>query len=205
MSGEPEIPVSQGVPWTPSEAVVPAFAILRIAKLKSLGNLAGAAAHISRSRPTPNADPSRRNFVLAGNPDAEAGARIIIATLPKKPRKNAVLALEIMATASPEFFAAGGDAMAWADRTTEWVRATFGPENLVQAVLHLDEHVEHIHAVIVPIDATTRKRGPARRLNAARWVDGKEKLAGLQDSYAAAMEGFGLARGQRGSDRKSVV
>jgi len=178
------------------------FAILRFAKLKSLGNLAGAAAHVSRSRPTPNADPGGRNLVLAGHSNAEAGARAILATLPSKPRKNAVIALEAVATASPEFFAAGGDIIGWAERTTDWFRETFGADNLAHAVVHLDETTPHLHVIIVPIDERPRKRGPARQLNAARWIDGREKLQRLQDSYAGAVTGFGLQRGQRGSQAR---
>jgi hypothetical protein len=182
---------------------MPSFAILRIAKIKTLGNLAGAATHVARSRPTPNADPSRHNLLLAGDRDAEAGARAILATLPRRPRKNAVLALEVLATASPGFFAQGGDADAWAAASVEWIRATFGAGNMAHATLHLDESGgPHIHAFVIPIDDNPGKRGPASRLNAGRWVDGRDKLSALQDSYAAAVADFGLARGQRGSRAK---
>ncbi|MDQ7005512.1 MAG: hypothetical protein Q9N67_11590 [Ghiorsea sp.] len=45
------------------------IAILRTAKLKTLGNIAGSAAHVSRSRDTPNADPVIDNITLVGSGD----------------------------------------------------------------------------------------------------------------------------------------
>ncbi|WP_303013973.1 plasmid recombination protein [uncultured Bacteroides sp.] len=33
----------------------------------------------------------------------------------------------------------------------QWLYRTFGRENTVSAVLHMDEHTPHIHATVVPI------------------------------------------------------
>ncbi len=39
----------------------------------------------------------------------------------------------------------------WCDDTLQWLYRTFGRENTVSAVLHMDEHTPHIHATVVPI------------------------------------------------------
>src|SRR5207248_11637668 len=84
-------------------------------------------------------------------------------------RKNAVLSMEMMLGASPEWFTAGTEAEqdrrrdAWRDLSMAWMRETFGEQNVVAAVLHRDELTPHIQALIVPIDA----RG---RLNARSFI-----------------------------------
>lgn len=40
----------------------------------------------------------------------------------------------------------------------KWLKDTFGSENLVSCVLHLDEKTPHLHATIVPIVTTERLR-----------------------------------------------
>ena len=39
----------------------------------------------------------------------------------------------------------------WCDDNLQWLHHTFGKENTVSAVLHMDEHTPHIHATVVPI------------------------------------------------------
>lgn len=50
------------------------FAILRCAKIKTLGNMGASLQHTFRERETPNADPARRidNTVLVGGTDSAA-------------------------------------------------------------------------------------------------------------------------------------
>jgi len=72
-------------------------------------------------------------------------------------------------------------------------------DRIVSVVLHTDEATPHLRVVWLPIDDAPRKRGPAVRLNAGRWLDGAAKLRGMQDRYAAAMAGLDLERGVRGS------
>ena len=187
------------------------YAIFRAEKIKSWGLLARSAGHMNRSRPTPNADPSRTNLVLigSGDPDADvrqhiSGAGIALDGL----RKNGVLAVRILATASPEFFRpdrahrAGewdDDRLdAWQPAAMEFLQAEFG-DNLVSAIVHLDESTPHIDAIFVPIDKTPRNKGSPVRLNCARWFDGRKKLTALQDRYAAALAPLGLERGVKGS------
>lgn len=185
------------------------LAILRIAKVKDLGTLAAVSRHHERTRPTPNADPrgTVRALVGGGVPEAEAAA--LLASLPKRPRKGAVLAIEVVMTASPKYFRPDDPTAhgthdpartdAWAGASVAWLQDHFGSGNVAAATLHLDEATPHIHAIVVPIDRTSGKRARGPRLNAAHWLDGAARLSAMQDSYANAVEALGIERGQRGS------
>jgi hypothetical protein len=63
---------------------------------------------------------------------------------------------------------------------------------VVNFSVHLDEQTPHIHAVVVPIDAKGK-------LNCRPHLGGREKLRGLQDSFAAIQKGIGLERGIQGN------
>lgn len=123
---------------------------------------------------------------------------------PRKPlerRDDAVLAVEVLLSASPEFFrpehperAGTYDTErmeAWRDAAMEWLRGRYG-DNLVSAVLHLDESTPHIQAVIVPITADNR-------LSAKVVVGGPDDLRQWQESIGQAMAPLGIQRGVEGS------
>ena len=82
---------------------VMAYAILRTAKLKSFGEIGGSLSHNYRTRPTPNADPIRtpNNAHSSLTPDLVMSG--IKHRLPEKVRSNAVLCVEFLITASPEW------------------------------------------------------------------------------------------------------
>ena len=83
--------------------VTVAYAILRTAKLKSFGEIGGSLSHNYRTRPTPNADPTR----TADNSHSVSKSYLVMdgikQRLPDKVRSNAVLCLEFLITASPEW------------------------------------------------------------------------------------------------------
>ena len=92
----------------------------------------------------------------------------------------------------------------WIKANLSWLKDTFGEENLVSCVLHMDEKTPHLHATIIPIVTTERKRkeregdkkyatksGP--RLSADD-VMARGKLFQYQNTYAIAMKPFGLQR-----------
>ena len=100
----------------------------------------------------------------------------------------------------------------WIDANLRWLRETFGAENLVSCVLHMDEKTPHLHATVVPIVTGERKRksregekkyrtqsGP--RLSADD-VMNRARLSTYQNTYAEAMREFGLQRGVVGSTAK---
>ncbi len=51
-----------------------------------------------------------------------------------------------------------GQLDAWAKDSCGWLQKTFGKENVVSAVLHLDEKTPHIHATVVPITRGERRK-----------------------------------------------
>ena len=103
----------------------------------------------------------------------------------------------------------------WCGDNLQWLHRTFGKENTVSAVLHMDEHAPHIHATVVPIVTgerrkakkqaegrrTYRKKSNAVRLCADDLLT-REKLVAYHDSYAATMAKYGLQRGIRGSEAR---
>jgi len=172
------------------------YAVLRIAKVKTMGHVAGLGLHVERERETRNADEARRaqNERLAGTGDWSADVARRLADAPTI-RKNAVLAIEHVMTASPAFFAAGDErrVAAWRDVSMAWLRETYGERNVVAAMLHRDELTPHIQALVVPID-------DHGRLNARGFIGGdRGRLSALQDSYHEAVGRLGLERGVRGS------
>jgi len=45
----------------------------------------------------------------------------------------------------------------WIKANLSWLKDTFGEENLVSCVLHMDEKTPHLHATITPIVTTERR------------------------------------------------
>lgn len=182
------------------------YAILRIEKAKTLADIGSRAAHNLRENDAaPHADQARKtlNKVLHG---PRSGRELVelfrerIGRLAKAPRKNAVLGIELMLTASPEFFDSkrGGSAdekNAWMEASRAWLRETFGAENVISEVLHRDEKTPHLQVLVLP-----ERDG---KLKASHWLDGPKKLAELQTSYAEAVaKGTRLRRGEVGSKAK---
>jgi hypothetical protein len=177
------------------------YAIMRFDKLKSWGEIGGVGSHHTRDRKTPNANPSIENLWLERPTESIVeGVRNRLKNI--KIRKNGVLAYEFLLTASPEFFRPESRGYGqfdqdkvsdFNDKAMEWLRETFGPENIISAICHLDEASPHIQAVVTPVDRSTGK------LNARGWTGGKEKLQELQDSFAEKLAPLGLERGIKGS------
>ena len=79
------------------------FAILRTAKLKSFGEIGGSLSHNYRDRPTPNANPQQTPNNEHSLQNAESVMTAIKDKLPEKRRKDAVLCIEYLITASPDW------------------------------------------------------------------------------------------------------
>lgn len=172
------------------------FAIARIEKIKSLKQASVASAHNMRTeaRFSKEVDQSRShlNRVLYGSNEAY---KDIVAMLPDQRRKNAVLAVEVLLTASPEYFRDDGQSFgewnqekleAWLKPTEEFAKAHFG-KNLVNMALHLDEATPHIQLFVVPL----RDDG---KLDARSLFD-KQALIEYQNKYQEAVAHLGLKRG----------
>lgn len=205
-------------------------AIMRLVKHKvGSPSLASMSDHMTRHKPTPNADPAKAPLNRTWAPgtgwvgwaDAPPSQGSATRALGEhlagfearggRVQKNAVAVVELMLTASPEMFASPGfDLDGWAAAQIEWGAKIFGRENLLEAVLHLDESTPHIHLLAVPErqKAETRgrrpkgadKSGPLKPCLAANDILGtREKLSDLQTDYAVDMARFGLTRGVRRS------
>jgi hypothetical protein len=193
------------------------FAVLRISKIKSAGGAGGLSAHIERTMDVPNANKDYQswNFRAAGTGDVWQDIQDKLKENQiREVRKNGVYGIELLMTASPEFFddlylvkesefdfqkhkiRGTGKVMDFMWKSKSWVEKEFGENNLVSMKLHLDEKTPHIHAVVVPI--TDGKNGK-KKLSAKSFIDGREKLRALQDSFAETHRESGLKRGLRGS------
>ena len=56
----------------------------------------------------------------------------------------------------------------WFDDNLQWLYHTFGKENTVSAVLHMDEHTPHIHATVVPIVTGERRKAKKKQTDGKR-------------------------------------
>ena len=180
------------------------FAIIRVQKIKTFGALKIRANHNLRAHPdaAKNADPARKddNVILRGSNDPTTDVQERFESLGIKPRKNAVVANEILLAASPEFFdqASLGSKKfnAWVQDNLKFLDEQFGKENIVSAVLHLDEATPHIQVLMTPIHTKNKNKKPA--LAAKKFFD-RPLLRKLHDDYAASMKRFGLERGIKNS------
>lgn len=174
--------------------------VFRIAKLKSFGEIAAAGSHNLRTRPTPNAAPGGK-FVQVVALDEPAHLAVQKKIGDQKIRSNAVLAIEAIVSASPEYFRPDDPSRAghWEkDRLDAW-RAAVEPwiaENFphaVSVVLHLDEATPHYQIIDVPLD----DKG---KLNC------RAKFGGTLDEWqtraAAPVAHLGIERGIEGSAAK---
>lgn len=175
-----------------------AFAIMRCEKLKSFGSFGGAVQHCFRERDTPNADETRtahnEHFYAQNETQSFKKLREI---LPDKVRKNGVIAIEYMFTASSEFFdtATTEQKKEFFAKSIDWLKQKYGEQNIVVATVHNDEKTPHLSAFVVPIDS----RG---KLNARGFIGSRELLSHDQDTFYASVAHLGLERGIKGSKAK---
>ena len=199
---------------------------------KSPDNEVPMTAHIARTKMPPNAIPELTylNEELVKYPEGvfdrtEAiNHRLEHAGLTRKIGTNQVRVIRVMLTGTQEDMkriAQEGRLKAWCADNLEWLRRTFGAENIVSAVLHMDEATPHIHAAVVPIVTGERRKirkktdepnkrkyrtkSAARPRLCADDVMSRVKLKEYQDTYAAAMAKYGLQRGIDGSKARHVT
>lgn len=78
---------------------------------------------------------------------------------------------------------AAGKLDEWCKDNIEWLQDTFGKDNIVSAVLHLDEKTPHIHATVVPIVTGERRKKHKKKEDGKQEQDNKperDKLAKRQ-------------------------
>lgn len=204
------------------------FVVLHIQKPK--GNDARTSAHIERTVDPANADQTRTclNETLIDYPDGVENRtqaiqhRIENAGITRKIRNDQVRALQVMLSGTHEDMLriqSAGKLDQWCRDNIEWLQDTFGKENVVSAVLHLDEKTPHIHATVVPIVTGERRKAEAEKDNGKKKYRKKAKdtvrlcaddvmtrdnLKRFQDTYAEKMQKYELVRGIKGSDARHI-
>lgn len=177
------------------------FSILGMHKLKDKGTLTKRACHHMRSHAVANADPTRSSLngtSWSGSADALV-AEIWRKTDPAMQRKDSVRIVELMLTASPEWFEddpKGARLKQLSQGAREFICETFGAENLIAFGIHRDEKTPHVWAFITPIFDG--------KLRASRWLDGPKKLEKLHTDWAEKMAPFGLVRGAKKSRAQHI-
>lgn len=173
--------------------------------MKSFGEISGSLSHNYRTRETPNANPQetqKNEHSHQSSDDVLCGIKDCIT---QKVRKNGLLCIETLMTASPEWHGwhdASKEAALF-EKSKAWLIEKFSAENVIATSIHRDETTPHLVAYIVPLDPQTNK------LNARRWLGGRTKLSQLQTEYHQAVtqhdEDFGLRRGITGSKAKHTT
>ena len=160
-----------------------------------MGSVAASMQHCYRERNTHNADqertPDNQHLVAKSTDEAMGKLR---ALLPEKRRKDAVLAVEYVMTATPEWFAKATPEQekAFFQQSLQWLADKYGADRIVTASIHRDETTPHLSAFVVPLTQD-------KRLSAKEFIGSRDKMRADQTTYAACVANLGLERGIEGS------
>ncbi len=175
------------------------YAIYRFAKLKTFQEIGGSLAHNYRTRPTPNADSDLTPLNEHTHETSQDVKNAIQQRLPEKYRKNAVLCLEQLFTASPAWDGWGTEKEdEYFKIATDWLKETYGKENVIATTIHRDETTPHLVAYVVPLDEETGN------LNAKKWTGGKAAISKMQTDFAQKVKHLGLERGVENSQAEHI-
>lgn len=190
------------------------YAVLHMEKTS--GTDAAMSAHIERTIKPKNADESRThlNRELITFPDGVESRtqaikyRLDTAGLTRKIGNNQVRAIRVLLTGTHDDM----ERITNEDRLDEWcsdnlkyLADTFGRENIVSAILHMDEQTPHIHSTLVPKVKGERKRKKKEEQVKKRYrkkptgtarlcadeIMTRIKLKFYQDTYAQTMADTG--------------
>jgi len=173
-----------------------AYAIMRCKKIKTNGGVASSLQHCFRERITHNADPERLsdNKHAFGIDSVDKAMGKMRERLPEKRRKDAVLMVEYMMTASPDWFEQATEEMKkdFFNSSHAWLCEKYGAENVIVSTIHNDETTPHLSAFVTPVTAEGR-------LSAKEFIGNKSKMSEDQTTFAEKVRHLGLKRGIRGS------
>lgn len=96
----------------------------------------------------------------------------------RKIRKGQICCIEIRMSASVEGMAeiiGQGRLMEWCRESIKWAQKEHGKENIVSAVLHMDEETPHLHVSLVPVVSGESKKQRTTKKRAARDKEKAEK------------------------------
>ena len=164
-----------------------AYAILRFAKHKG-GASKALSAHHERTKEeyasNPDIDKSRiaQNYhLVTPRWSYEQEIRHRIRTAGCRVRKDSVKFVDTLVTVSPEFAKAHDAEMPeYFNRAFEFLKERIGEENIISAVVHMDEKTPHLHLCFVPLTKD-------KRLSAKEILGNKKTMIRWQDDFYACM------------------
>lgn len=170
------------------------FGIIRVEKVKSFQRFEQRLKHDYRLTDVRNANESKKGMNLRmwnvddcrqiWRSNFGQGGRFA------KRRKDAVLALDYMVTASPDFFVGNDSEGVFFEAAYNFLVEKHGANNILSATIHYDETTPHMHIMVIP-----EKDG---RLNARHFTGGKKVMRELQDDFHREVgAAFNLRRGRK--------
>ena len=179
------------------------YGICRVQKVKAaaVGSMQYHNDRLPGEHSNPNIDHSMRGdnaeFIKHGSYRAEVTARIErFRKSDRKVRKDAVVLVEGVMTASPEFFEGKSrdEVMAFFRNGFDFVKSEVGEGNMVHFTVHMDESTPHAHFGFTPIKDGT--------LSWKNYFDGRDALRGWQDRFFEKVsKPWGLERGEKDTGR----
>ena len=164
-----------------------AYAILRFAKHKGGASKALSAHHertkeIYASNPDIDAERTKQNFHLVApcwSYEQEIRHRIRMAGC--RVRKDSVKFVDTLVTVSPEFAKAHeAEMLEYFTRAFAFLKERLGEDNIISAVVHMDEKTPHLHLCFVPLTKD-------KRLSAKEILGNKKTMIRWQDDFYACM------------------
>lgn len=181
------------------------FAVVHMQKIK-VGGMRGVQSHIYREnepKTNPDVDMSRsvNNYALVNNPHLANAVKGVIGklvTTGKTPRSDAVVMCSFIITSDEQTMKAMPEEWqrAFFQDAVDWFRERYGKEQVVSAVVHMDETTPHLHLGVVPI-----RDG---RLT-AKTIFTPRELREIQSKFVEDVASqYGMKRGKEGSTRRHL-
>ena len=125
---------------------------------------------------------------------------------------NSVVADEMLFTSDTDFFKGMNrdEIKRWAKTCMDFVYEDMGykEEQILNAIIHLDEKTPHLHVVAVPLIQKLDKRSKKEvwTISKKQYIRDKTHLSELQDKYHDRLiqSGFNLMRGIKNSDNEHI-
>lgn len=182
------------------------YGVLRIEKY-TRGSVRGLQVHDLRSATSSrtNGDidwnKSHKNYDLCSRQcrNFEKAVESRLEKVARKTRGNSVVMCQALATASHEFFNGKSEEeiRAFFEKCYKEIADEFGEENIVSAVVHLDEKTPHMHLNFVPLTKDNRL--------SAKELLTPQSLTALQNKmHQNVFQEYGLKRGESNKEMKHI-
>ena len=182
------------------------YAILRFQKRKA-GGVAACERHNERKKEAYKSNPdidvgrSKDNYHLVKPPRYTYKKEInqMVKEAGCKVRKDSVMMVETLITASPEFMNSlpPEEQKAYFQTALDFISERVGKQNILSAVVHMDEKTPHMHLCFVPLT-------PDNKLSAKSILGNQKSLSEWQTAYHERMSArwSELERGQSSMETK---